>query len=628
MVPGSEVTLRPEQVTIDATKGQIPTKFTFRQPLYLMPQKQYAFVLRTDTKNYRVWMATMGQPDVNDPTKSYTTQALFGSLFKSQDGTIWTEDQTSDLKFKINRAVFNTADTGADVYVVNTNLENAQLPNNPLTFIQGSNKIRVSQRSHGFSSGDTTRLYSKYWADQFALLGVNARIAGIPVGEIFGAYVSSDTTTFLPDNAAEANQPRLTISDVTTDTFTIAVSSVANIAGGTTGFTTITGGGEDIYGQRNVLYHVVNPSASIMKFQPTTLTLSGRMVRGFTYDTDANSRTGQYTSFVQDLNINDYNLLDTSCVILTDTVEFDKLTPTSITTNGISENWTDSFIGTFHLQTTNNAVSPAVDMSTLYLGTMQQRIDNPTYASRLPVVIPETPGVGANPFVLMTPIVTNSTAITFDGVAERITSAIDGAFSDVIPGRYITVSGSSISSNNNTSTALLVLSVTPDGRSITVSANLTTTAVSDSITIRQIDDYTEETTTLSASGESKYITKIINLQNPATQIKLQLEACVPSAADFDLYYKTGAAGADFNTVVWTKYIAPNQVGTTSSYTDIVKSDKRKVFTDIDFDISGYDSTGSSVDITPFTALQIKIVMRSSNAARIPVFRNMRVIAHA
>lgn len=627
MIPGSEVTLRPDQINVDATKGQVATKFTFRQPIYLMPDKNYAFVLRSDTKNYRVWMATMGQQDVNDPTKSYTTQALFGSLFKSQDGTLWTEDQTSDLKFNINRAIFSTVDTGADAYVVNSAMAAEQLPSNPLTFVHGSNKIRVGHRNHGFSSGDTTRLYSQYWAGQYALLGATAKINGIPVGEIFGAYVSSDTTTFRPDNA-DATQPKLIVSDVTLDTYTVTVSSVANIANGTTGFTAVTGGGDDLFGHKNFLYHVVKPTASVLKTPPTSITFNATMAKGFTYDTDANSTPAQYPAFTQTLSLNDYNILDTSSAVLSDVVEYSRMTPNNITTGGVSANWTDSFIGKIHMTSTSDAVSPAVDMSTFTLELMQHRIDNPSYTNRLPVTLPATPAIGSSAMILMTTVVSSNTTVTFDGTQRKIITGTAGLFNDIVPGRYILVSGSSVVGNTYSSTGLLVLNVTPDGTQITVSGSLVTSQVADAITIRQIDDYCEEATTFNASGESKYITNMVNLKNPATQIKLQLEVCCPSQADFDIYYKTAAAGADYSTVIWNKYVAPNQIGTTSSYTNLVKTDKRGNFTDVEFDICTYDSTGVPVDLQPFTSFQIKIVMRSTNAARVPQFRNMRVIAHA
>ena len=161
-----------------------------------------------------------------------------------------------------------------------------------------------------------------------------------------------------------------------------------------------------------------------------------------------------------------------------------------------------------------------------------------------------------------------------------------------------------------------------------MSGTLVSAPAGDNIFIYQYDDFTEESTFTEASGESKLIIRQINLRNPASQIKMIVEACVPSAADFDVYYKTGAVGSDFNAIVWKRFIAPNQPSQTSSYTNVVKSDVRGVFTDYEFNISNFDSLSNPVDITPFTAFQVKIVIRTSNAARVPQFRNLRVIAHA
>jgi hypothetical protein len=621
MVPGTAVTLMPDQVIADPTFGQIPTKFSFRQPVYLMPDKQYAFVLRCDTKNYRVWMATMGQADVRTPTSSYTTQALFGSLFKSQDGTLWTEDQNSDLKFTINRAVFNTADAGATVRLVNSDVRTSQLPSNALTFVHGSRQIQVSHRNHGFSSGDTIRLFSKYWADQYTLNNT-VTIQGVPVGQIFGNYIG-DTTYFLQTTS----NPTLVVSNVTVDSYEVSVSSAAVITNGTTGVTYVSTGGSDLVAQTNIQYQIVRPLASVLKFQPTQVSLSAQMAKSFSYDNDANSFAA-YGKITKDLTLNTYTILDTSCAVLTDTVESNssRFTPTSVTTGGITSNWSDSFIATINLSTSTDHVSPAIEMSTFYLETAGHRIDNPVFATRMPAVLPHS---GTTTRVITTTTIANNNAsISFNGGTEEITSTTPGLFESVVPGRRITISGSGAAANNFTSTGILVLSVSPDGKTMTVSADLVSASTADPIQIRQYNEFTEEVTTVNATGESKYITKVINLKNPATQIKFQIEACVPSAADFDVYYKTGNNGQNFADIVWRKYIAPFQSGTTSSYTNLVKSDTRGNFTDVEFNISNYDNIGNPVDLGAFTAFQLKLVMRSSNVARVPQFRNLRAIAHA
>ena len=138
------------------------------------------------------------------------------------------------------------------------------------------------------------------------------------------------------------------------------------------------------------------------------------------------------------------------------------------------------------------------------------------------------------------------------------------------------------------------------------------------ITIRQLTDFTEESTNVDASGESKYITRKINLENPATSLKIILEVNIPSAADFDVYYKIGASNTEFNQLIWTKY---------TNMPTITKSDNRGAYTDLTIDINDVDSSGNPKDLAAFSAFQVKLVMRSTNGARVPQFRNMRVIAH-
>jgi hypothetical protein len=372
---------------------------------------------------------------------------------------------------------------------------------------------------------------------------------------------------------------------------------------------------------------MVKPRARTLNFQPTTLNLTGKLLRGVTYDNDANAPTVPYSWYTRTLNFNDINALDSSVVLLSELNEANRV-DTSITINagGTNQIWKNSFIGVVTMSTTDDAVSPAIDLSTIYVDVFNQRIDNPTQASRLSALSI----AGSTSTVLVTDVIcNNNTTITFDGNFDTINTTTEGLFNNIVPGRYITVSGSSVSANNITSTGLLVLNVVNNGKTLFVSSTtIQTSTTADAITIRQFNDFTEEITTVAGNTEAKFITRVINLKNPASQIKMIVEACVPNAADFDVYYKTGASGSDFNNIIWTRFVAPNQPNNNSSYATLVKSDVRGNFTDVEFNISRFDSTGTPIDLNPFTAFQVKLVMRSSNAARVPQFRNLRVIAHA
>ena len=114
---GRSKTLYPDQIATSAT-GETATRVTFDEPKYLAPGNEYAVVLLAPTSDqYEVWIAKMGEKTVNTQSLPdaeavvYTKQFALGSLFKSQNGSIWTPTQELDLKFKLYKAKF-TANTG------------------------------------------------------------------------------------------------------------------------------------------------------------------------------------------------------------------------------------------------------------------------------------------------------------------------------------------------------------------------------------------------------------------------------------------------------------------------------------------------------------------------------------
>ena len=108
----ARVVLDPNEINT-STDGKTATKVTFPSPIYLTPQTEYAIVILAPTTNmYEAWIARMGEKTVgtsnlpDDENVIVTKQYVGGSLFKSQNGTIWTPNQFEDLKFKIYRADF------------------------------------------------------------------------------------------------------------------------------------------------------------------------------------------------------------------------------------------------------------------------------------------------------------------------------------------------------------------------------------------------------------------------------------------------------------------------------------------------------------------------------------------
>jgi hypothetical protein len=178
IVIGNSVTLRPSEVNISAD-ASVATKVTFDEPIYLPPGREYAVVIISENSDqYEMWTAVMGEktvntkdlPDVNAIT--YSKQFAMGSLFKSQNGSIWTANQYQDLKFKLYKAQFIENQPGtAFFYNPTLDVSNGyveRLGNNPLTTLPrtGSlgittttNSSLISILSKGRKIADVTKNY-------------------------------------------------------------------------------------------------------------------------------------------------------------------------------------------------------------------------------------------------------------------------------------------------------------------------------------------------------------------------------------------------------------------------------------------------------------------------------------
>lgn len=155
VVPYSEVLLTPEKVNVDST-GQTATKFTFKSPVYLQNATEYALVVMSDSAKYKVWIAQAGEVDING-SGLISSQPYAGVLFKSQNASTWTADQTQDLKFAINYAVFNTNTTAtvdlvnqhveSDIYydVFNLNVNRIVLPGTYLSAVVNNNTVNIEE---------------------------------------------------------------------------------------------------------------------------------------------------------------------------------------------------------------------------------------------------------------------------------------------------------------------------------------------------------------------------------------------------------------------------------------------------------------------------------------------------
>lgn len=122
IVPHSTVMKYSSSVAVNTTNGTAVTKFTFNSPVYLQDGVEYALVVKSDSAKYKLWIAQTGKVDVNGHG-AIQSQPYAGVLFKSQNSSTWTADQNQDLKFQLNRAVFNIDQT-ATINIVNQHVDN------------------------------------------------------------------------------------------------------------------------------------------------------------------------------------------------------------------------------------------------------------------------------------------------------------------------------------------------------------------------------------------------------------------------------------------------------------------------------------------------------------------------
>ena len=148
----TQIALNPNQINI-SNDASVPTRVRFSSPVYLEPRKEYAIVILSPASDlYEMWIARMGEktvrstvlPDVEDVVVS--KQYIGGSLFKSQNGTIWTPSQYEDLCFKLYKASFVSSGTATfyNTPINPGNLNTQRLPDNPLRSLPRKLKLVIS----------------------------------------------------------------------------------------------------------------------------------------------------------------------------------------------------------------------------------------------------------------------------------------------------------------------------------------------------------------------------------------------------------------------------------------------------------------------------------------------------
>jgi hypothetical protein len=204
VVPNSVSIVKPADVKV-SNDASLATRFTFPSLVYLNQDTYYAFIVKSDSKLYKMWISRLGEQDV---TTSYAIdkQPYSGSLFKSQNMSTWSPDQFEDVKFVMNRAKFNTNSTYTCV-LNNDLVSDVNLIQNPLKLYSNSTTIEVFHPNHCMHTTQNYVKISNVSSDAPSTILGNDITSTFSNGNITVGNASSSTWSTINGSAVSASNP-------------------------------------------------------------------------------------------------------------------------------------------------------------------------------------------------------------------------------------------------------------------------------------------------------------------------------------------------------------------------------------------------------------------------------------
>jgi hypothetical protein len=237
VLPFSEVFLDPEQVNT-SDNGSVATKFTFKAPVYLEGNNEYALVVGSTSSKYNVFISRVGVGEVDILTQSaVSTQPTLGSLFKSQNASTWEPSQWEDLKFTLYRAEFVQSGR-VEFYNPELSIGNSQIPTlMPNSLSLQSRKIRIALSNP--LSDNNLKLGNTVYQDGSDGTGNYVGNAGIATGSLtvinsgIGYTPSTGSVTYSSvDLVSITGNGRNAKADITIDNGVAVAATISESYGG------------------------------------------------------------------------------------------------------------------------------------------------------------------------------------------------------------------------------------------------------------------------------------------------------------------------------------------------------------------------------------------------------------
>ena len=494
-----------------------------------------------------------------------TSQPHVGVLFKSSNNSTWVPSPTQDMKFSLKRAKFDTAAAGL-VTLQNEDLPSRTLKDNPIEMVDNSTTLKIRHPHHGM-----------YVATN------NVTIAGVASGAsttLNGAITAAGTSITLTDG---------TDFDDTSGKYSRDASNVyyIKIDDEIISYTTISG---------------------------TGISSATRAVNGTTAAGHANGAT------VILYQLHKVPLYDIN------------KTHTSIGNIGIDDY-------TITLSTT-----PVVDGdggTSTFGGSVVTATENAQYA-----VSSANMGLLTPPRTAITAGFLGTTSTSPDGSETSFTKATTSTTVPLKNNYYwdsLYMVASSINETNEMSGAKslsipITLSSEIDALSPVIDLQRTSmVAVANKITVIDSSSDVYPTSIYSAMTEPEgdnnaaiYLTKKINLENPATSLRVIFDANREDAASIKVLYKILRVDDefDFDEIGYTFFNDDGTVaGSGGPDVTVNPSISLNQFNEYEY-TAGVTDDGVGNELDEFISFQIKIVLRTTNSARPPRVKQLRVLALA
>ena len=542
----------------DASVG---TKFKFPSPIYLENNTEYAFVVVSNSIDYNMYISRLGENEIGT-TQRVSTQPYLGSLFKSQNSTLWTADQFEDVKFTLNRAKFSTTST-ASVDLVNDKMpfirmgpapfetnklsyrggnsigesiySSASAPSAYADNLFGSNPrvVRVSHKNHGMSEGDYVILKG---------------VQGVGTGDALMNGIAISKMNSIHQ-----------ILNVGMDSYDVLISKDPN-SQNDQATESGRGGGVFAYATENQQFQTLQPQVTLLQFPSCNVshTIDALKADSIDYD-NPNAFSTETISVVPGRN----TYLTDNYAVLSEINEIYR------------NDGRKSLKYNITMSTTNDAVSPVLDLDRVSLFTVSNRIDKPMpnqsrFGYKVYRLYPfdNTPSLGGTAEIGgigIGSVIQNVYKVDPNGVRNFVTGSIESASTGIIQAevvginqeeKYIDIRYLKIPTTNvNSASGELILqqgmrfappqttgSLTPYVFQV-VGASTDYYLQTDPIDRGGFLYRTEEEGEM-GSHSAKYQTKTVNLENPATNIDVRLTANLFANKDIQVMYRIRPTSSD------------------------------------------------------------------------------------